>query len=91
MDNTKNNTMLFSPYFFLVIGLTLLVYTLLREAWLMAAAVVIIPFLALYIFTVLNKPYLGFITLFTMNYFFIGVLRYINIQRLYLEPHNNQK
>ncbi len=80
MDNTKNNTMLFSPYFFLVIGLTLLVYTLLREAWLMAAAVVIIPFLALYIFTVLNKPYLGFITLFTMNYFFIGVLRYINIQ-----------
>ena len=80
MEGIKGNTNSFSPYPLLAIGLILLAYALLRQIWLMAAVVVIIPFLTFYIVTVLNKPYWGLITLFTLNYFFIGILRYVNVQ-----------
>ncbi|WP_293667206.1 O-antigen ligase family protein [uncultured Parabacteroides sp.] len=80
MEGIKGDTKSFSPYPLLAIGLILLAYTLLRQAWLIAAAVVIIPFLTFYLITVLNKPYWGFMTLFTLNYFFIGALRYINVK-----------
>lgn len=80
MEGIKEDTKSFSPYPLLVIGLILLAYALIQQIWLMAAAVVIVPFLTFYIVTVLNKPYWGFITLFTLNYFFIGILRYVNIQ-----------
>ena len=76
MEGIKEDTKSFSPYPLLVIGLILLAYALIQQIWLMAAAVVIVPFLTFYIVTVLNKPYWGFITLFTLNYFFIGILRY---------------
>lgn len=81
MEGLKEKTHYsFSPYPLLVIGLILLAYALLKQAWLMAAVVVIIPFLAFYIVIVLNKPYWGFMTLFTLNYFFIGIQRYVNVQ-----------
>ena len=80
MEGIKENTKSFSPYPLLAIGLILLAYSLLQQVWLMAAAVVIIPFLIFYITIVLNKPYWGLITLFSMNYFFLGILRYINVQ-----------
>lgn len=81
MEGIKRNTnSSFSPYPLLVIGLILLAYVLLKQAWLMAAVVVIMPFLAFYVVVVLNKPYWGFITLFALNYFFIGILRYVDVQ-----------
>lgn len=80
MESIKGDTKSFSPYPLLAIGLILLVYTLLRQLWLITAVVVIMPFLTFYIVTVLNKPYWGLITLFALNYFFIGTLRYVNVQ-----------
>lgn len=68
MEGIKRNTnSSFSPYPLLVIGLILLAYVLLKQAWLMAAVVVIMPFLAFYVVVVLNKPYWGFITLFVLK------------------------
>ena len=71
MEGIKEDTKSFSPYPLLVIGLILLAYALIQQIWLMAAAVVIVPFLTFYIVTVLNKL-LGIITLFTLNYFSSG-------------------
>ena len=80
MEGIKGNINSFSPYSLVAIGLILLAYALLKQIWLLAAVVVIMPFLTFYIVTVLNKPYWGFMTLFTLNYFFIGILRYVNVQ-----------
>ena len=80
MEGIKGNINSFNPYSLVAIGLILLAYALLKQIWLLAAIVVIMPFLTFYIVTVLNKPYWGFMTLFTLNYFFIGILRYVNVQ-----------
>lgn len=81
MENGKNNTFVFSPYLILSIGLAVLFYALIVQMWLIAAVVVLLPFFILYVFAVLNKPYWGFITLFTANYFLIGVIRYVDISK----------
>lgn len=70
MEGIKEDTKSFSPYPLLVIGLILLAYALIQQIWLMAAAVVIVPFLTFYIVTVLNKPYWGFITPIYIELFF---------------------
>ena len=49
MEGIKEDTKSFSPYPLLVIGLILLAYALIQQIWLMAAAVVIVPFLTFYI------------------------------------------
>lgn len=81
MEGIKGNINSFNPYSLVAIGLILLAYALLKQIWLLAAIVVIMPFLTFYIVTVLNKPYWGFMTLFTLNYFFIGILRYVKCSK----------
>lgn len=67
-------------YALLITGIVLIGYTIGQVGALTGAVLACIPLVLFYILVVLEKPYWGVISIFTANYFIMGLVRYVPIQ-----------
>jgi len=66
-------------YLFLVFWVLIIVYLTTRRGYVMGMAVSLLPLILIYIWTIIKNPYIGFFVLLVLNYFIMGLVRYVNI------------
>lgn len=77
INKINNNILRFAVYSLLLLGILVVLYLTLRRGMIYGLAVSLIPFALLYLFIVIGKPYWGLISIFIVNYFIMGITRYL--------------
>lgn len=80
----KNETVSYLYPLLLIVGLGGIVISILANNLLASCVIITLPLLFIFIMTILKKPITLFYTLFIVNYYVMGVMRYIKIDGISL-------